>query len=848
MPFSTPTPRTSNPREFAFRRILLKPLTASVPAALLCLGAGLAILPSLADAQPVPADSSRDTAIRFDIEAGALQPALHRYAQIANINLSYDDMALGSATTRGLHGVYRPQDALNMLLDGSGIIAVATSSAGYTLNPAPRPAASTSAAAAGAATLPEVQVSGTRPSGYGPLAEDDSVDDPQQVTAVSKTGTKLEDLPASVQIIPHALLAEQGATMLRDSVGNASGINVGGQDTKGFYDHFLIRGLNAQIYSDGFSDGDLLGGISHSLNGVERIEILEGPGSALFGSGPPGGTINIVHYAPAPELHYGASVQAGSFGTVSNSDYITGPTGVAGLNYRLDTTVSRSDGFRSLGGHDYEIRPSFQWQLDDHTIDFTLDLRRMRETPDSYGLIYLNGSPIKGVSRDAKFSTPFAHADSDFVRPTLSDAWRVNDFLTVNNRFSYLHRTLDVLGNGDSTSTKVSGGEVVGRQLRQQNDTDESFDYQFEPVWKFNTGSVGHTLLTGFEYQHQTIDSSRSTADLPNILDAFDPVPRETSTGELAFMCDAKHSCDDDRLAADYQSIYATDQIDITDKLKLRAGVRQDWWHTALTPQITVPGRFGTGGQPLIAGEKDTRNDAPVSWNIGALYKLTPWMSPYVGVSKSHLANFNSENTQNGLGAPESALQYEGGIKFSFLDDRVVLNTAIFDVSRDNVATLTTLNGEEEVVFDSQRTRGAEASVDARVTDQWHVLANVVGQRAVITDNPQGSSVEGNHPQGAPAVISNLWTTYDFSIENMPGFHVGMGLNYQGRSFSDTTNVNSIPGYVIVNAAMGYEAKHWGIDLNIHNLTDRRYFVAANAAGALAGEPLAAFVNLHTDF
>jgi iron complex outermembrane recepter protein len=106
----------------------------------------------------------------------------------------------------------------------------------------------------------------------------------------------------------------------------------------------------------------------------------------------------------------------------------------------------------------------------------------------------------------------------------------------------------------------------------------------------------------------------------------------------------------------------------------------------------------------------------------------------------------------------------------------------------------------------------------------------------------------GNHPQGAPALMANLWTTYQFSIAGVPGFHVGAGLNYEGKSYSDITNVNSIPSYVIVNAAFGYETRHWGVDLNLHNITNRQYFVAANAAGAYVGEPLAAFVTVHADF
>jgi iron complex outermembrane receptor protein len=301
-------------------------------------------------------------------------------------------------------------------------------------------------------------------------------------------------------------------------------------------------------------------------------------------------------------------------------------------------------------------------------------------------------------------------------------------------------------------------------------------------------------------------------------------------------------------LAANYYSLYATDQVDVTDKFKVRVGVRQDWFDTSLTPLTSVPGRFDTEGQPLLAGVTDTRNDAPVSWNIGALYKLLPWMSPYVGVSESHLANFNSESTQNGIGAPESALEYEAGIKFSFLNSRLVLNTALFSVSRDNVAALQTINGIESVIFDSQRTRGGEISLDAQITDQWHLLANVTGQDAVITNNPQGVTSVGNRPQGVPAYMANLWTTYDFPIADVPGFRVGGGLNYEAKSFSDITNVNSIPAFVIVNTVFGYETPHWGIDLNLHNITNQRYFIAANAAGAYVGEPFSALVNLHTNF
>jgi iron complex outermembrane recepter protein len=702
----------------------------------------------------------------------------------------------------------------------------------------------------------------------------------QQTPSLGKTGTKLEDLPASVQIIPRDVINQQGGNSVLDALPNASGIVQGGQDGH-YLDLFLIRGLNAQFYNDGFRDGDQLGGLSHTLNGVKQIEILEGPGSALFGSGPPGGTINIVHYTPSSDFHYGASVQTGSFGTINSTGYVTGAMSIPGLNYRIDGTASHTDGFRDLKASDYEIRPDVVWNVNNHRLEFSIDARQLNQTPDSYGIIYYNGSPLKSVPIDAKYSWPGSHADQNYIRPTVTDAWFINNMLTINNRLSYLYRDVGLLRTGDSSSTKIDTtpssstfGQVVNLQLRNQHDRDNTLDYQFEPVWTFATGPTTHTLLTGFEYVHQIIDTQRTTAPLANIQNAFAPVPSELSA-YTPFLCGKpvvsskpgpgqivdvpgqtvlapgqtvgeSFSCSDNHLAADYYSLYATDQVDVTDRLKVRAGVRQDWWNTALTPLINVPGgTFNNDGVPLMAGVTQERNDAPVSWNVGAVYKLFPGISPFVGVSRSYLSNFNSENAQTGIGAPESALQYEAGIRFSLLDDRFVLNTAVFDVKRDNVASPLSIGGVESVVFDSQRTRGYEASLDYKLTDQWRVLANFTAQNAVITDNPQGITSVGNHPQSVPAYMANLWSTYRFSIAGVPGFIVGAGLNYRDKNYSDITNVNSIPAFVIGNALFGYEADTWGISLNVKNFTNQRYYVEANAAGAVLGESLSAFLKVY---
>ena len=353
-------------------------------------------------------------------------------------------------------------------------------------------------------------------------------------------------------------------------------------------DRFTIRGMDARIYSDGFPDGDESNGLPHSINGVESIEVLKGPGSALFGSGPPGGTINIVHFAPSAVPGYGLSTQVGWFGSWATSIYATGPTGLPGLNYRIDGLFQHSDGFRDLESANYELRPVWSWTKDNHVLTFALDFRHIVRTPDSYGILYFNGPPL-AVPNTTKYSTPFSYGNQDFARGTLTDAWWVADYLTVNNRFSYTYRDVSILRN--------SGGTVVApmltkRQLREQTDLDNDFTYQFEPLWKFHTGSIGHNLLTGAQVEWQSINDDRATADLPNISNIFAPVIPETSTSGLTFLRDAAHSGMVDDLRALYLSAYASDQMDLSDQWKLRLGVRKDYWNEQLTPQVFVPGRF----------------------------------------------------------------------------------------------------------------------------------------------------------------------------------------------------------------------------------------------------------------
>lgn len=671
----------------------------------------------------------------------------------------------------------------------------------------------------------------------------------QTVATVDKTGTPLANLPQSVVVVPRATVVEQGGTSVADAVRDVSGVNIGGSSTYGFFDRFTIRGMDARFYSDNFPDGDQSNGFPHSLNGVERVEVLKGPGSALFGSGPPGGTVNVVHFVPSAEPGYGLSQQVGSFGSWTTSAYATGPTTIPGLNYRIDGLLQHSDGFRNLESANYEIRPVLQWHKDNHVTTFALDYRHIERTPDAYGILYFNGVALAGtplnVPNTFKYSTPFSFGNQDFERGTLTDAWWFADYLTINNRLAYTHRDVSILRNSGGGTISFIGGtwQQTGRQLREQTDHDDDVTYQFEPIWKFHTGPVFHTLLTGTQIEWQSIDDNRATAMLSNIANIFAPVIPETSTAGLNFMRTTALSGMMDDLRALYVSAYAVDQIDVSEQWKVRLSARQDHWYEQLTPLAFVsstnnpllPGRFEANGTPLEPGTVQTRIDQPTSWSVGTLYKILPTLAPFAGVSKSYLTNFNSEATQQGLVAPESGLEYEAGIKFSTPDNRIILTAAAFDIQRTNVFTENTATNQ--VAFNAQKSYGFDADLQLLITPQWTVLANMISQTARLTAVPLTPAQVGNWPVGVPAHIYNIWSTYDFAIAGIKGFRVGAGLSYNGATFGNTADNVWIPSSTVADAMFGYYAKNWDAQIGVKNIPNVTYFTTAQSAGGYVGQP-----------
>lgn len=680
-----------------------------------------------------------------------------------------------------------------------------------------------------------------------------------QVTEIDKTGTPLADVPRSIQIIPSDLFNAQGATQLSQTLTNVSGASQGGQYNFGFFDRFIIRGLNATFLNDGLpeSTSDLTGFV-HSLTGVERVEILKGPGSALYGSAEEGGTINLVHYRPSDVYGAFLSEQYGSYGTTTTDVSVTGPTGIDGVDGRLDGEFQHSDGFRDLTNQTGEIYGALSFRPANHDIELRVEYHNLQALPDAEGIPFSppsgTGDPLP-VPTSFKYYTPYAFANQEIERIFLSDAWTWNDSLVVNLRTAYSARDVDLARNSGGSVTFTGGlYALTKRQLREQKDNVGDFTFQAEPTWNFDTGGLKHVLVTGVEAREINAGTERETAALPNIANIYAPVVNDGTLASLNFQCSASYSCDNAKLLGQFYGLYAIDQIDVTDALKVRLSVREDWFHTeaeARTPGIPAnPGQeepcshppAGSTACPLVPGAPANQRNALTSWDTGLVYFLMPDLSVFGGYSSAAYPIFNTEEPESVGQTPETGTQIETGVRFqqaSWLS----ASSSLYRATRDNVFTLI---GDVPTVF-SYRVEGWESDVNLRPTDGWNIIANFSAQTPVITNYPATPADVGRYVPSVPTILANLWTTYDIPI---PGIgaepQIAFGARYRDHEFGDVGNTRRVPGVPLFDTVLGIPFHEWEFQVGVSNIFDRQNYVdaAGTGSGAAPGPDRTYFVKL----
>ena len=655
-------------------------------------------------------------------------------------------------------------------------------------------------------------------------------------TQATKTNTPLRDIPASVVVLPKQLLEDQGATNLDQVIQNVSSLTQTSTSNYGFFNNYLSRGLAASFLRDGVADGPNVNGYNRSLTNVERVEVYKGPGSALFGSLQPGGSVNLVTKAPLNDKHIEVSSNIASYDTYKENVDVGGAIIKDKLLTRLNLGKTDVNGYRGFGQKTLEIMPSIEWrQNENHSVRVDFDYRNLVVEPDSFGIPYRGVHIIdEDRSTDDIFSTRYSNSVQEIYRGGVKDTFKLNKMVTINNNFVVLRRETDILRNAGGSVANVTATAQTGRALRKQYDETYDFLYQLEPVINFDTGFVHHQLLTGYEYQRKDWQARRWQATLPNITNLMDPLPPEKNNQQRLYTLQNERHWD-----ADFHALYAQDQIKINDKLKVRVGIRGDRFDIE-TYDTVLP------VTPANGNNEDANTAKTVSVNAGLVYQPWKFQSFYFGYGTSHNATISTESAA--IGVPESGEQYEIGSKTSLWGGKLTADIAFYNTTRKNF--FVTIDGEPLPVG-KQATRGMDIDFAATPIKGWNIRANYAFQDAHLikvapvtpltlyptTPTTPLINVKNNRPTGIPVNSGAIFSTYTLQDGPAKGLGFSAGMVYKDETWFDMQNVRRIPGYTTFDASLSYEYKFMRAQFGVKNFTDEKIYTNGQNSGAKPGDP-----------
>ncbi|MBE9101808.1 TonB-dependent siderophore receptor [Vacuolonema iberomarrocanum] len=628
-------------------------------------------------------------------------------------------------------------------------------------------------------------------------------------TTGTRTDTPILEIPQAIQVIPSEVLEDQAITDLQDALRNVSGVSQG--NTFGnTEDAFVIRGFDsATVLQNGFRAVDP--SLRDTAN-LERIEVLQGPASVLYGSGQPGGVVNLVTEQPLSESFYELQLRVGSNSLIRPELDISGPlTDDDSVLYRLNAAYERGDGFRDFD-QDIErvfLAPVLSLALTPQT-DLTVEFEYLDdERPFDRGVVAI-GDGVADLPSDRILGEPDDFFENDEYRLQSRLEHRFSDDWTLRTAFQYTASDELNLRAEPSMLNEATGD--LSRIFISNDSTNEAFAVQTEIVGEFNTGSIEHTLLFGIDFSQETgeVTTSQGLAAPINIFDPeYEVIPRP-DLSELVVGLTRE-------VEQTRWGFYLQNQIDLTDNLILVLGGRVDLLEQDLE-QVS----------PFLGDESVSGQESVFSPRVGLVYQPIETLSLYASYSRSFQPNAVFSITADGeFVDPERGTQYEIGIKADWFGGRLSSTLALYDLTRTNVAAPdpTAPPGSGFVIpIGEERSRGIGLDIAGEILPGWNIIASYAYIDAEVTDGNDLSTPEGNRVNNVPRNSASLWTTYEIPNGDLQGLGFGLGFFYVDNRVGDSANTFELPSYFRTDAAVFYRRNNWRVGLNIQNLFDVDYF------------------------
>ncbi|ROO38101.1 TonB-dependent siderophore receptor [Pseudomonas sp. 7SR1] len=744
-------------------------------------------LPSMAQTSTV--DQAQQVH-QWNIPAGPLAPALDRFAREAGISLSFDASSVANRNTQGVSGTLDTSTALSSLLQGSDIEIQQQGPNAYLLTP--------QAKADG-----DLEAFRLAPILVNAKARVDGTEDANSVVAQElwvggKVATSILNTPASVSVVTDKEMKQRSVSTTEELLQYTPGVITDYYGTDDRNDYFQIRGFQATTYRDGLTLGSMRG-VREEPFAYERVEVIRGANSTLFGPADPGGSVNFVSKKPRFDKFGQGYVTYGSFDHLESGidvgDSLNEEQTLAG---RFTAKMQDSDREYDHSQDDNKfLMGGLTWAPTEFTsASVIVDYLKTQSSPNS------GGYPLdKEYDRDKFYGEPsynFHDVERTNISGTFSHDFDNGFVLRSNLRYSEL---IDDFGYVFLSDSPTRTGTTVPRYIFGTDSDAEQLNGNLMLQYDARFENIDSSTLVGVEYGDSSTEE-RSVYATTGSIDLANPVFTGVPGGVAPYS--------NNKLDTETKAVFLQQNLSFYERFIVTAGVRNDSLDLSNTD---------------INNVKESDNFSETSYRGALTYIVNDEVSTYVSMVESV-----SPPTVGVV--PKTGRQYEVGVKYAPMGMDALFSAAVYDLTQENVSIAVVLPSgviEQQTVGES-RVRGLDLEAKAELTSNLSLVGGYSYMESEVIRGTlyDGSSLKGNEFATAPNHSASLWTYYNVPNTDVS---VGLGARYVGSYYFDAANTGTSDGTTLFDAAFNYNLfKGTDLAINVSNLLDEQHVVGSGTA------------------